>query len=31
MKPFLTNKGFLEKTQIMLAQEDKTVTEEKNF
>ena len=29
IKPFLTNKGFLKNAEIMLAEEDKIVTEEK--
>ena len=29
IKPFLTNKGFLENAEIMLTEKDKIVTEEK--
>ena len=31
IKPFLTNKGFLENAEIMLAEKDNLVTEEKEL
>ena len=31
IKPFLTNKGFLENAEIMLVEKDKIVTEEKEL
>ena len=31
IKPFLTNKGFLENAEIMLAEKDNIVTEEKEL
>ena len=31
IKPFLTNKGFLENAEIMLTEKDKIVTEEKEL
>ena len=31
IKPFLTNKGFLENAETMLAEKDETVTEEKGL
>ena len=31
IKPFLTNKGFLENAEIMLTEKDKIVTEEREL